>query len=485
MGLFGRPFATLLVGTSALLSLGCSQPLEADELTGNLTQVHYLPSSPELLELGKAAYEAKCLVCHGRNGDSRGEAFDLLIPKPRDFVKAYYRLVSTWDSIPTDEDLFRTISRGMPGSAMPPWGHLSEQVRWALVHYIKTFSQFPLEIGADHQPQNEDDIPSGHIVIPPEVPYDREAQDRARYLFLEVCAGCHGESGRGDGADADEQMDTEGFPARPRNLNAGIFKGRPDHESLYKRISAGLPGSPMPSHSYLYGDDLWHLVHHVLSLSTEEQRTRVEKYRSRIVAQRVEVLPDGPEADIWETAPAASVNLIPLLWQNERPEEVVVQALHDRRDIVIKMSWSDPSHNHTSSNFLDSSDAAVMKITTDPDPPFFGLGHFDGSLNVWISNSSGNLDLPFQEVAQESPVPDQHVQVTSSFSDTSHQVVFKRPLKADSKKQISLPMGEIILVSFAVWDRAAGEEGEKKAVTVWQELLVPSTGLWDWIASML
>jgi hypothetical protein len=126
-----------------------------------------------------------------------------------------------------------------------------------------------------------------------------------------------------------------------------------------------------------------------------------------------------------------------------------------------------------------------MKITTDPDPPFFGLGHFDGSLNVWISNSSGNLDLPFQEVAQESPVPDQHVQVTSSFSDTSHQVVFKRPLKADSKKQISLPMGEIILVSFAVWDRAAGEEGEKKAVTVWQELLVPSTGLWDWIASML
>jgi hypothetical protein len=44
-------------------------------------------------------------------------------------VKARYRLVSTWEGVPTDEDLYRTISRGMPGSAMPSWAHLPEIFR--------------------------------------------------------------------------------------------------------------------------------------------------------------------------------------------------------------------------------------------------------------------------------------------------------------------------------------------------------------------
>ena len=52
-----------------------------------------------------------------------------------------YRLVSTWDRVPTDQDLFDTISRGMPGSAMPSWEHLTTDQRWGLVYYIKSLAE--------------------------------------------------------------------------------------------------------------------------------------------------------------------------------------------------------------------------------------------------------------------------------------------------------------------------------------------------------
>ena len=105
-----------------------------------------LPSSPDLVALGRKTYEKECLACHGKDGNGEGEAAYLLYPRPRDFTSGQFRLVSTWDSVPTDEDLFRTISRGMPGSAMPSWAQLPERTRWGLVHYVKSFSKRPLTI---------------------------------------------------------------------------------------------------------------------------------------------------------------------------------------------------------------------------------------------------------------------------------------------------------------------------------------------------
>ena len=83
-----------------------------------------MPSSTALLALGRKTYEKECLACHGAKGDGEGEAAYLLFPRPRDFTSGQFRLISTWDGVPPDEDLFRTISRGMPGSAMPSGQHL-------------------------------------------------------------------------------------------------------------------------------------------------------------------------------------------------------------------------------------------------------------------------------------------------------------------------------------------------------------------------
>ena len=232
-----------------------------------------------------------------------GEAAYLLFPKPRNFVDARYRLVSTWDWIPTDEDLFRTLSRGMSGSAMPSGAHLPEETRWGLVHYIKTFSRFPFDMGPDHQPENESDQPTGRVKVPAEPDDTPETRTRAHQQYLEMCAGCHGPTGKGDGQE--KQEDSEGFPTRPRDLTAGIYKGSPDPEQVYIRIAAGLPGSPMPSHPALYGDDAWHIVHYVRQMSSEEQRARAEMKRLRCRITRM--LEAGAQRPGHQLTPDASL----------------------------------------------------------------------------------------------------------------------------------------------------------------------------------
>ena len=119
------------------------------------------PASSQLIAVGKQLYGQQCAACHGTTGRGDGEAAYLLYPKPRDFVAARYRLVSTWERVPTDQDLFDTITRGMPGSAMPSWGHLTAEQRWGLVHYIKSLAEKPLEIKPSESSQRRRQRRSG------------------------------------------------------------------------------------------------------------------------------------------------------------------------------------------------------------------------------------------------------------------------------------------------------------------------------------
>ncbi|MBI3940928.1 MAG: c-type cytochrome [Acidobacteria bacterium] len=385
----------------AWLCAGCSRSPDESQSTGNLSPKALMASSPKLLAAGKQAYDLNCSPCHGLKGDGQGSAAYLLYPKPRNFVLAKFRLVSTWDYTPTDEDAFRTISRGMPGSAMPSWAHLTEEARWGLVHYIKSFAQNPIKIGPDHQPTSVSDTPTGRIQVPPEVPDTPEARARGRQLFVVGCAGCHGPLGKGDGQQ--RQEDSEGFPLRPRDLTAGIFKGSPESQEVYKRVVAGLPGSPMPASLHLYGNAAWDVVHFVRSLSSDEQRSRMEMKRFRIVAKRVEELPSHPDDSEWRSAPAVNLHLMPLWWRDNRPEVLTVQALNDGKEIAIQLVWSDATYDHTAIRPQDFRDAAAMEFSLTADPPFFGMGGESShaqSVNIWMWKAERQADLEpaFQEL---------------------------------------------------------------------------------------
>src|SRR3990172_4813962 len=364
----------------------------------NTAELKPPPSSPKLIALGKQIYNRQCGACHGAEGRGDGEAAYLLYPKPRNFVAAKYRMVSTWDRVPTDQDLFNTISRGMPGSAMPSWGHLPAEQRWALVYYVKSLAEKPLEVKPQKNPGPDGNGGEGVIQVSKEPPYDDAAKARALELYKDACAACHGSTGRGDGTE--KQVDEEGYPTRPRDLTAGIFKGSPDPISLYRHIIAGIPGSPMPMSDWAYGNDAWHLVHYVRSLSREKQRERVEMKKFEIVATRVKELPDHPDSGVWRLTPPVNLHLMPLWWRSDRPEEVTVRALHDGKEFALLLVWADDSHDHTAMRPQDFRDAAAVQFSLAKDPPFFAMGERGRFVNIWMwkSERQAELEMPFHDL---------------------------------------------------------------------------------------
>jgi len=349
------------------------------------------PVSQELLSAGEKIYQRQCAACHGIDGRGDGEAAYLLYPKPRNLVNARYRLVSTWEGVPTDRDLFNTISRGMPGSSMPSWAHLSENDRWALVYYIKSLAERPLEVKPQKRPQPDGSDGQGIIDVPPKPPYDAKAEARAHELFRDACASCHGPAGKGDGVQ--EQFDEEGYPTRPRDLTAGVFKGSPDPVEVYRHIVAGIPGSPMPMSDWAYGDDAWHLAHFVLSLSSPTQRDRVQMKKFEVLANRVNALPTHPDARLWRRAQPVNLHLMPLWWRSQRPEELTVRALHDGKEIALLLVWTDETHDHTAMRPQDFRDAVAVQFSLTEDPPFFAMGENGKFVNIWMWKSERQADL--------------------------------------------------------------------------------------------
>ena len=82
------------------------------------------------------------------------------------------------------------------------------------------------------------------------------------------CWECHGQTGKGDGEKAAGLKDDFGFPIRPADLTSGQFKSGPSVQDIFRTMSTGLSGTPMPSfRDSLSEQDRWALAYYVLSLS--------------------------------------------------------------------------------------------------------------------------------------------------------------------------------------------------------------------------
>lgn len=93
-----------------------------------------VPPTPQVIAQGMNTYMDRCQSCHGEHGNGRGERAEKLSLAPSDFTDAHTL------SGQTDGELFWKISEGhrpMPGFK----GKLSEDQRWQLVDFIRTFSQ--------------------------------------------------------------------------------------------------------------------------------------------------------------------------------------------------------------------------------------------------------------------------------------------------------------------------------------------------------
>ncbi len=224
-----------------------------------------LPAPPkpevtaEFIHHGKDVYLQNCLACHGVNGDGRGDAAGFLLPKPRNFVQANFRLRSTAPgNLPTDVDLFRAVSLGMPGTPMPPWKvMLNDNDRWAVVEYIKTFS-------TRFADTNEDRRTVAVFVTPPARNGVTLAEGKALFTKL-ACVNCHGETGRGDGPSAISLLDDSDCRIRPRDFGRpGAFKSGYATKEIVRTILTGFNGTPMVGFNGTVTEtDAWKLAYYV------------------------------------------------------------------------------------------------------------------------------------------------------------------------------------------------------------------------------
>lgn len=86
-------------------------------------------------------YRRHCVHCHGVNGDGRGPTALFLNPYPRDYRNGIYKFKSTYNPArPTDQDLTRVLTNGVPGTAMPSFSLLPQAEIESLVEYVKYLS---------------------------------------------------------------------------------------------------------------------------------------------------------------------------------------------------------------------------------------------------------------------------------------------------------------------------------------------------------
>lgn len=370
-------FICLLVGFLAFLSLseGFAQSSQLfrtykKEVSGKI------PETSEAIAAGKKIFEKRCYYCHGITGDGNGPAAPRLDPKPRNFTRNEYKIRSTGlGALPTDEDLFRIITSGVEGSAMPFWSTLTIEERWQVIYYVKTFYEGFKESEA-------------HEVVPVrgEVAPNSASVKRGKKLFKEAkCFLCHGEDGKADGQITTTLKGKWDLPYKARNLTKSwLFKGGNSPEDIFRTVTTGINETPMGSYAdYLTDEDRWHLAHYVKSISHDMKTEVVLKSKLAVGG-----LPDSPGDEIWNTTNSVELPMAgqivasPRFW-TPSANSIKIKSMYNNEDIAFLIEWDDMT-NEQSEVYSDA--VALQFPTKIPEglkKPYFAMGESGKSVVLW------------------------------------------------------------------------------------------------------
>ncbi|MDH3734135.1 MAG: c-type cytochrome [Gemmatimonadota bacterium] len=468
-------------------------------------------ADPSAIEAGRIVYETHCWYCHGEEGDGAGPVASTLWPRPRDFTIASFKLRTTGSGeLPTDEDLYRSITLGLAGTSMPAWGPvLTPAERWQVIAYLKTFGGGlfedeafdPYEAVVEVTPTpdlSEELIASGELV------YERSD-----------CWECHGFAGRGDGEKAPELEDDWGYPNRTTDLeSSGTFRGGATARDVYLRLGTGLDGTPMPSYSEsLTDEERWQVAHYVASLDLE---TRREAARSvAIVAARLDgPLPARADEQAWERAeeiwvPLTGQATFAPRWQVPSATDLSVRALHNDEEIALRLSWTDrsvdtlpgdpgvahaegwtsaatypalfPDGQRARGSFVDrveamfpAGEAGGLVL------PHFVYGDDRNPVDLWRWTATRDGDATSeltargpQEPPETRPEGTTRLRGVGTHIEGRWTVVLRRPrIRGGPSDGGVLRSGEPTPIAFHVWDGSHGETGLRMALSQWYFLFL-------------
>lgn len=87
-------------------------------------------ATKDLIGKGKASFAVNCVACHGASGAGDGAAAAALNPKPRNFKTDAFK------NGDKPENVFKSVSEGIPKTVMVAFAHLKEEERWGLAYYV-------------------------------------------------------------------------------------------------------------------------------------------------------------------------------------------------------------------------------------------------------------------------------------------------------------------------------------------------------------
>jgi DMSO reductase family type II enzyme heme b subunit len=417
---------------------------------------------------GKAVYQLKCIGCHGEKGDGKGPAGELLVPQPRDFTSGIYKIRTTASKAPSDQDLFKVITDGMPGTSMPSWAVLPEKERWNLVAYIKAFAADKFK----EAPKK--------LELPKEVSSSAESIKRGKEMFEAIeCNKCHGADGRADGPSRAELKDEWGHSIAPANLTKRWnFRGGASRTDIAMRLGAGVLGTPMPSFidSVEKPEDIWHLTNYILSLGPDSPH-----YATLVTVTAVsEAIPDDPNADFWKKL---TPNNIPLMGQviqdprnfNPSIDLVSVRAVYNDKEVAFHLTWDDPTQSSDDPAKKLFADAISLQFPPQPssgtERPYFLMG--DSSDAVYLlrwENGKGVTEVTANSPAKLAAIQGAEATGKAVYANGQYRLIMRRPLVSKSDARPTFTPAVFMPVAFQAWDGGAGETGTRMSLTSWYYL---------------
>src|SRR5215217_190005 len=280
----------------------------------------------DMIEAGKRVYFTKCVWCHGVDGAGDGPGADRLWPRPRNFNQGTFKIRHTasgelplFDArkpVAGQNDLFETVTHGLPGSAMPSWeGILTEEQRLQVLAFVTT------QLVKDRKftdKQSESQTILQMADLKPKAATEESRKRGSELIVDKKCIECHGVEGRGDG-NAFNLKDDWGFSIQPANWHkCWNFRGsRQDPynvKNIFRTFSTGVNGTPMPSFAdNTTVDERWDIANWVNSLCERDLKgnplpidplTDKPKINFVVPAKVVEgEISSDMENDMWKTTP--------------------------------------------------------------------------------------------------------------------------------------------------------------------------------------
>jgi mono/diheme cytochrome c family protein len=248
---------------------------------------------------GREIYLKRCWQCHGVSGDGDGPSAKWMTPRPRDYRRGIFKFTSTpYGARPRRSDLLRTLRVGVPGTSMPSFNLLSENDLEAIVDYVLALThrgelEMQLVAEADSSGELPEDVVAefigdivekwtdaeSNIVYPmtpqPILAVENVAAGKKAFLS-KGCSKCHGEDGRGLTPDnlRGDLKDMWGHKTMAADLTSGMLHGGREPLDIYRRISSGINGTPMPGFRASFvaePETIWNLVSYVLYVSNRRR----------------------------------------------------------------------------------------------------------------------------------------------------------------------------------------------------------------------